>query len=64
MKLVLDKQSAALGRKAHHDKLTTVVRRHLAKRNDQERSQNRQDTSRLLQRAKKASGTVWEDDAK
>ena len=40
MKLVLDKQSAALGREAHHDKLTTVVRRHPAKRNDQERSHN------------------------
>ena len=40
MKLVLDKQSAALDMKAHHDKLTTVVRRHPAKRKDQERSHN------------------------
>ena len=39
MKLVLDKQSAALGREAHHDKLTTVVRHHPA-RNNQERCHN------------------------
>ena len=40
MTLALDKQSAALCRKAHHDELKTVVRRHPAKRNDQERSHN------------------------
>ena len=40
MKLVLDTQSTALGRKSHHDKLSTVVRRHPAERRNQERSHN------------------------
>ena len=66
MKLSLDKQSAATGSKAHHDKIQAQDSGSPSSC-EEKRSRTipqRHDTSRLLQRANKASGAVLEDDAK
>ena len=65
-KLALNQQSAALGSKAHHDKRQAQDSGSPSscKEKRPRTIPQRDDTSRLLQRVKKASGAVLEDDTK
>ena len=65
-KLALNQQSAALGSKAHHDKRQAQDSGSPSSCEEKRSGTipQRHDTSRLLQRVKKASGAVLEDDTK